>query len=198
MVCNRAGHYIFVQWFLFQISTAFASWLRYCSDVAHRRPTKLCTMFGRLLCCYNKMYIFGGSFPLMEFCQVQNARYIQFLHSPILAVLLHGTQAAGVSQTLRHGTRNGITQIPQRVPPTFGRAAIILGIGAHSSYIGCNSLTVPAPRCVLDNCASICYASLLFRVSASQALYSLYGKYFITLSRWITPVVKCRCTDVRI
>jgi len=24
-----------------QISTGFASWLRYCSDVAHRRPTKL-------------------------------------------------------------------------------------------------------------------------------------------------------------
>jgi len=30
----------------------FASWLRYCSYVAHRRPTKLCTMFGRLLGCY--------------------------------------------------------------------------------------------------------------------------------------------------
>ena len=32
-----------------QISTAFASCLRYCSDVAHRRTTKLCMMFGRLL-----------------------------------------------------------------------------------------------------------------------------------------------------
>jgi len=31
--------------------TGFASWLR-CSDVAHRRPTKLCTMYGRLLGCY--------------------------------------------------------------------------------------------------------------------------------------------------
>jgi len=29
------------------ISTAFASWLRYCSDVAQRKPTKFCTMFGR-------------------------------------------------------------------------------------------------------------------------------------------------------
>jgi len=27
----------------------FAFWLRYCGDVTHRRPTKLCTMFGRLL-----------------------------------------------------------------------------------------------------------------------------------------------------
>jgi len=32
-----------------QISTGFASRLRYCSDVTHRGPIKLCTMFGRLL-----------------------------------------------------------------------------------------------------------------------------------------------------
>jgi len=30
-------------------STGFASWLRYCSDVAHRRQTKHCTMLERLL-----------------------------------------------------------------------------------------------------------------------------------------------------
>jgi len=35
-----------------QISTGFAFWLRYCSDVAQRKPTKLCTMFGRLLGWY--------------------------------------------------------------------------------------------------------------------------------------------------
>ena len=33
-----------------QISTGLASWLRYYSDVAQRKPTKLCTMFGRYLC----------------------------------------------------------------------------------------------------------------------------------------------------
>ena len=32
-----------------QISTGFASWLRYCSDFAQQKSTKLCTMFGRLL-----------------------------------------------------------------------------------------------------------------------------------------------------
>jgi len=32
-----------------QISTGFASRRRYCSDVAQRRSTKLCTMFGRLV-----------------------------------------------------------------------------------------------------------------------------------------------------
>jgi len=30
----------------------YPSWLRYCTDVAHRRSTKLCTMFGRLLSWY--------------------------------------------------------------------------------------------------------------------------------------------------
>jgi len=34
------------------------------------------------------------------------------LHSPILAALLHGTQAVGVSQTLRRGTRNGTGCLP--------------------------------------------------------------------------------------
>jgi len=57
------------------------------------------------------------------------------LYSPMLAVLLHGTSAAGVSQTLRHHTKNGITQLSQRTPPIFGRAAITLGISSHSSCL---------------------------------------------------------------
>ena len=43
-----------------QIPTGFAPWLRYCSDVAHRRPTILCTMSGRLLGCYT-IYTFSGT-----------------------------------------------------------------------------------------------------------------------------------------
>jgi len=54
-------------------------------------------MFGRLL------YILWGSYPLTEFCPVQNSLYIQVLRSPILTALLNGTPAAGVSQTLRCG-----------------------------------------------------------------------------------------------
>jgi len=42
-----------------QISTGFKYWLRYCSNVAHLRPIKLCMMFGRLLGWYS-MYIFSG------------------------------------------------------------------------------------------------------------------------------------------
>jgi len=56
------------------------------------------------------------------------------LRSRILAALLHGTPAVGVSQTLRRVTRNGITELSQRAPPIFGRAAITLGIDPHSSY----------------------------------------------------------------
>ena len=44
------------------ISAGFGSWLRYCSDVAHRTPTKLCAMFGRLTA--GTLYIdFRGLLP---------------------------------------------------------------------------------------------------------------------------------------
>ena len=42
--------------------------------------------------------------PLTEFCPVQYSLYVQVLRSSILAALLHGTPAAGVSQTLWRGT----------------------------------------------------------------------------------------------
>jgi len=53
--------------------------------------------------------------------------------SHILAALLHGTLAVGINQTLWRGTRNGIMELSQRVPPIFGWTAITLGIGSHSS-----------------------------------------------------------------
>jgi len=53
----------------------------------------------------------------------------------VLAALLHSTLVVGVSQTLWHGTRNGITELSQRAPPIFGWAAITLGIGPHSSRL---------------------------------------------------------------
>ena len=81
------------------------------------------------------IYTFSGALAPMEFCPVQNSVYVQVLRSHILAALLHGTPAAGISQTLRRGTRNGITELSQRAPPVFGRAAITLGIGPHSSSL---------------------------------------------------------------
>ena len=80
------------------------------------------------------IYIFGSSCSLAEFCQVQRSLYVHVLRSPILATLLHGTPPAGVSQTLRRSTRNGITELSQSAPAIFSRAAITLGIGPHSSY----------------------------------------------------------------
>ena len=90
---------------------------------------------------YKFLYIFGGSCPLTEFCPVQNSLYVQVLRSSILTALLHGTPAAGVSQTLRRGTRNGITELSQRAPPIFGRAAIMLVIGPHSSFFSVLTIT---------------------------------------------------------
>jgi len=78
---------------------------------------------------------FGGSCPLTEFCQVQNSLCVQVLPSPILTALQRGTPAADISQTLRRGTRNGITELSQAAPPIFGWAAITLGIGPHSSLV---------------------------------------------------------------
>jgi len=92
-----------------QISTGFAYWLRYCTDVAQRRSTKLCTIFGRFLGWYT-IYTFLCVLPLAEFCQVQISLCVQSLRSPILASL-YGTRVVVVSQTLRHGTRNGITEL---------------------------------------------------------------------------------------
>jgi len=77
------------------------------------------------------IYIFGGSLSLREFCHMQNSLCVQVLRCPILTALLHGTPAAGISQTLRHGTRNGITELSQTTPPIFGWAAIKLGIDPH-------------------------------------------------------------------
>ena len=57
------------------------------------------------------IYIFGGFCSLAEFCYVQNSLCVQVLRSRILAALLHGTPAAGLSQTLQRGTRNGITEL---------------------------------------------------------------------------------------
>jgi len=45
------------------------------------------------------IYIFEGSCPLTQFCQLQNSLYVQILRSPILAALLDSTPSSGVSQT---------------------------------------------------------------------------------------------------
>ena len=50
-------------------STGFASWLRFCSDVAQRKPTKLCTVFGRVLGWYTTYAFSGALAPLRNFAR---------------------------------------------------------------------------------------------------------------------------------
>ena len=56
-------------WDTQQILTDFAPWLRYFSDIAHRRPTKLCTIFGRLLGWYSQTLRRGTRNGIMELSQ---------------------------------------------------------------------------------------------------------------------------------
>ena len=70
------------------------------------------------------LYIhYRGLLPLTELSQAQNLLGVQILRSPILAALLHGTRAVGVSQTLRRSAegatyiRHGAHQVGHR--PTF-------------------------------------------------------------------------------
>jgi len=81
-------------------------------------------MFGCLLGCYTT-YTFSGSLAKFTLC-------------PSLAFSCVGSvtvqhSSNGVSQTLRHGTRNVIMELLQRASPIFGWAVITLGIGPHSS-----------------------------------------------------------------
>ena len=98
----------------------------YCSEVAHRKPTKLCTMFSRLLGCYIVYTFLGGSCSLMEFCQVQNSLCVQVLRSPILAALLHGTPAK---------LCRVVQEIDLRNFRCRGRHLYSLDIGPHSSLL---------------------------------------------------------------
>jgi len=68
---------------------------------------------------------FWGSCPLTAFNQVQNSPCVQVLRSPILAALLQGTRAVGVSQTATwYKECNYETFVPghfqQRASPVFG------------------------------------------------------------------------------
>jgi len=110
-----------------KFSTRFASWLRYCTDLAQWRSTKLCRMFGRLLGWY-AIYTFwrllfpNGMLPAAKFTLRPS---LTFSYIGSVRGLLHATRAEATSQTLRRGTRNEITEL------IFGRAAITLGIGPH-------------------------------------------------------------------
>jgi len=56
---------------------------------------------------------------------VQNSLCVQVLRSRMLAALLYGTPAAGVSQTFRRGATNGITEL------SHAEGAAYIRLGGH-------------------------------------------------------------------
>ena len=91
-----------------QISTGFPL-----NSLLHRRRATEGNQTARYLAVSwaGTLCTFWESWPLMEFCTVQNSLCVQVLCSPILAALLHDTRAVGVSKTLRLATRKGITEL---------------------------------------------------------------------------------------
>jgi len=92
------------------------------------------------------MYIFQGSCPLTEFCQVQNSLCVQVLHFPILAALLHGTQAVGVTCQLNFSAFSRGCHLYLAWQPSswalltfqflfFSRWQILIVILCHSRFI---------------------------------------------------------------
>ena len=63
------------------------SCLSYCSDIAHRRPTKLCTMSGRLLGWYTMYTLSEALAPDGILSRMQNSLCVQVLRSPILTIV---------------------------------------------------------------------------------------------------------------
>ena len=115
-----------------QISTGFASWLHYNTDVAQRSSIKLCTTFGHLLgamlCIhFRELLSRNGILPGAKFTLCPS-----LVFSYISSITARHSKG-GLSQTLRRGTRNGITELSQMASPIFGWAAITLGVGSHSS-----------------------------------------------------------------
>jgi len=74
-------------------------------------------MFDRLLGWYTESISWavapGGILPGAKFT------FRPSLAFSYMTALLHGTPAAGVSQTLRRGTRHGITELSQMAPPVL-------------------------------------------------------------------------------
>ena len=54
----------------------------------------------------------------------------------------------GISPTLQCGRKNGIMELSQRAPPIFGRTAITLGIGLHSSFVFLHKMQYSLKMCV--------------------------------------------------
>jgi len=118
-----------------QISMGFESWLCYCSNVVHRRPTNLCTMFGRLLGWYTIYTFSGGLWPPGGILPGANFTLYSSLAFSYIGSITTRHSTSGRQPTLRRGTMNEITELSQTAPPIFCWVAITLGVDPHSSSI---------------------------------------------------------------
>ena len=109
--------HILTRWRMFG-TTGFASWLRYCSNVTHWRPTKLCMMFDHLL--HYNIYTFLGALA-------PNGILPGASKCCVLPYWQHYCTA------LEQWASAKLCGVEQRAPPIFGRAAMTLGIGPYSS-----------------------------------------------------------------
>jgi len=110
-------------WGTQQISMGFASCLRYCSDVAHRRLTKRCTMFGRLLA--GTLYIhFRGRLPSDGILPAE-----KFTLRPSLAFSYIGSVAARYSSSRRQP--NSAAWYKEWHYRTFAEGANYIRLGGH-------------------------------------------------------------------
>jgi len=107
-----------------QVSTGFVYRRHYCTDVACR----CLAVYWAGTLHFRGLLPPDGMLPGAPFTLRPSLAF-----SYILAAYTARYSSMGVSQTLQCGTRNGITERSQRAPPVFGRAAITLGIGPHSS-----------------------------------------------------------------
>ena len=87
---------------------------------------------------------------------MQNSLCVQVLRSPILAALLHGTGALALAvadrQTLRRGTRNGITELLLLV--IFNRGRHLYSEGGHHDVA---HQRPDFSRCLAVSCAGTLY-----------------------------------------
>jgi len=125
-------------------------------------------MFGHLLGLEITYIHFRGLLIPKEFCQVQNSLCIQVLRSPILAALLYGTRVVGISQTLRHGTRNEIMQLLPRV--IFNRGPLQHAeLWPSNGWDPFGSLATPANFVGFHVLVALLHATLV--VGVSQTLW---------------------------
>jgi len=87
-------------------------------------PTKLCTIFDHLLGWHTIYIYFWGLLPDKILPHAKLTLHPSLAFSYIDSVTAWHS-SSGVTQTLRRGTRNGITEHLQTAPPIFGWAAII-------------------------------------------------------------------------